>query len=152
MSRFVSEYLDPGRPIDILDIGSREVSGGSYRPLFDAAPWAYTGADIAPGSNVDLVLADPYGWSLDCEWDVVISGQVLEHVAKPWLWIEQLALVMRKGGICCVIAPHTWRYHEHPIDAWRVWPEGIRGLFDHAGLQPLELRRNETDTVGIARR
>jgi hypothetical protein len=152
MSRFVAEYLDRDDPVEILDVGSQEVYGGSYRPVFDSDAWTYTGADLEPGPNVDLVLPDPYNWSLPREWDVVISGQTLEHVAKPWLWIEQLALAMRRNGLCCVIAPHTWAFHEHPIDAWRVWPDGMLALFDHAGLQPIEVRRNETDTVGIARR
>lgn len=152
MSRFIAEYLDRDSPTDVLDVGSQEVFGGSYRKLFDCANWTYTGADVVTGLNVDLVLRDPYDWSIGRQWDVVISGQVLEHVGKPWLWIEQLALAVRDGGLCCVIAPHTWQFHEHPIDAWRIWPDGMRGLFDHAGLHPIEVRRNETDTVGIARR
>jgi SAM-dependent methyltransferase len=151
MSRFAAEYLSRWRRSDILDIGAYDVNG-TYREIFNKRRWSYTGADIEAGPNVDLMLADPYDWQLGREWDVVVSGQTLEHVAKPWLWIQELAAALRPGGICCVIAPHTYHFHEHPIDAWRVWPEGMRGLFEHAGLVTGELRVNDTDTVGIATR
>ena len=51
MARFRDRYLAAGEqhPLRILDIGSLDVNG-SYRDLFAAPPWMYTGLDMAPGS------------------------------------------------------------------------------------------------------
>ena len=116
----------------IADIGSGDVNG-TYRALFAAPTWKYHGVDVEAGSNVDIVLDHPYKWAIpSASYDVVVSGQALEHVRQPWLWIKEIARITTLGGKVCVIAPHTWHYHEFPVDCWRVWPEGMSGLFAHA--------------------
>ena len=150
MRRF-AERLDSQRDLTIADIGACDVNG-SYRAIFDRPPWRYSGCDLEPGPNVDIVLPDPYGWHGIGPFDVVVSGQCLEHVPQPWRWISGVFQVTKPGGLVCIIAPHTWPFREYPIDAWRVWPDGLRGLFDWAGLEAVEIYKNENDTVGIARR
>src|SRR3954451_24361809 len=93
MEAFRDAYLGEYRavPLQILDVGSAAVEGETqgYRPLFASAPWTYRGLDVAAGPNVDIVTADPYRWDAlgDATVDVVISGQVFEHVEWPWLTI-----------------------------------------------------------------
>ena len=53
-------------------------------------------------------------------YDIVLSGQVIEHVRKIWLWIKELTRVCKVGGLVITINPVSWPYHEHPIDCWRV--------------------------------
>ena len=70
-------------------------------------------------------------------YDVVISGQVIEHVRKIWRWFPELARICRPGGVVITINPVSWHYHEAPVDCWRIYPEGMKALADDAGLEVL---------------
>jgi SAM-dependent methyltransferase len=70
----------------------------------------------------------------DATFDIVVSGQVIEHVRKPWVWLRELARVCKPGGLVLTVNPVSWPYHEAPIDCWRIYPEGMRALCDDAGL------------------
>jgi SAM-dependent methyltransferase len=72
--------------------------------------------------------------ALDAAFDIVVSGQVIEHVRKPWLWMKELARVCKPGGVVITVSPVSWPYHEAPIDCWRIYPEGMRALSEDAGL------------------
>ena len=100
MADFRDRYLGDLRGCTILDVGAREVRGQrmNYRRLF--GDYRYAGMDIEPGKNVDIVGYDGLGM-----YDVVISGQVMEHVCRPWEWLKVLAGLYRK--YICIIAPNT---------------------------------------------
>lgn len=70
----------------------------------------------------------------DGSFDVVLSGQVIEHVRTPWRWIKELARVCVAGGRIITVNPVSWPYHEAPIDCWRIYPDGMRALCSDAGL------------------
>ena len=144
MQAFRDAYLGhlTDTPLTILDVGSATVSddAGSYRPLFSAPPWRYIGADLQPGPNVDLALADPYHWSAlpDASIDVVISGQAFEHIEWPWLTIREIARVLRGNGIAAITAPSAGPVHRFPKDCWRYYPDGMPALAAYAGLRVVE--------------
>ena len=99
--------------------------------------------DLDAGENVDLV-----GFKNVVNiYDVVISGQVMEHVNRPWEWLKNLGKYYTK--YICIIAPHTWKEHRHPIDTYRYFPDGMKDLFEYAGIKIEEILRNETETMGI---
>ncbi len=135
-------------PLLIYDLGSCEVSGGSYRPLFDRPPWRYRGIDLAPGPNVDVVVRDP------CRWreipsrsaDVVVSGQALEHAAFFWVVLLEVRRVLKPGGLCCIIAPSAGPEHRYPVDCWRFFPDGMAALARFAALEALEIYSQDGDT------
>ena len=56
---------------------------------------------------------------------------------KIWLWIKELTRVCKVGGLVITINPVSWPYHEHPIDCWRAFPEGMRALYEDASLEVL---------------
>jgi SAM-dependent methyltransferase len=156
---FVSEFLTPfrGKPLAIADIGSRCYNKQeTYRTLLDDPAWAYTGIDIEAGGNVDLVLdVTPHGtWRGMWEdvYDVVISGQMLEHCWKPWETIQEMARILKPGGLMWITAPNTSPYHAHPTDNWRFWEAGFLALFAEAKLEPVRAWHQERDTIGIARK
>jgi SAM-dependent methyltransferase len=70
----------------------------------------------------------------DDAFDIVLSGNVIEHVRRPWIWMRELARVCRPEGVVATITPVSWPYHEAPIDCWRIYPEGMRALCEDAGL------------------
>ena len=47
--------------------------------------------------------------------------------------------------------PTSWVEHRHPVDCWRILPDGIKFLFDLAGIKPIEVYHNapEHDCIGI---
>jgi hypothetical protein len=129
----------------VLDVGAlRLPNHDCYRTLF--RDYQYIGMDVTPGDNVDVVgyenLADTY--------DVVISGQVMEHIPRPWEWLARLAGLFRV--YICIIAPNAWPEHRYPLDCYRFLPDGMRALFDYAGIMPVEIRKQGRDTIGIGSR
>ena len=145
MKYFIRKYVK-GNP-KVLDVGSRTVNSrrlGSYRDLFKN----YTGIDIEAGENVDIVTKDymfPFNGG---EFDIVISGQVFEHVEWPWVLIEEMARVLKKGGLCCVIAPWNGDIHRIPIDTYRYFPDAMISLaiWTEAATSPFSLNIGDVDT------
>ncbi|MEO2089895.1 MAG: methyltransferase domain-containing protein, partial [Gemmataceae bacterium] len=73
----------------------------------------------------------------DASYDVVLAGNVLEHVPRVWVWIKELGRVCKPGGVVITVNPLSWPYHEAPVDCWRVYPEGMKALYEEAGLEVL---------------
>jgi len=139
--------------VRVLEIGPDGVPS-SYARLVAAArgsagPAAWDTVDLAGRPGMTFAARSEYEFPIpDGSYDVVLSGQVLEHVRKPWRWLPELARVCRRGGHVVTISPVNWPYHEAPVDCWRVFPEGLRALHEEAGLtvelatwQSLERRR-----------
>ena len=142
--RFIQKYLED-KPLNILDLGSlvvkRRRHRWSYRNFFNNPLWTYTGADVEEGKNVDVVLKDPYKWQFeDNTFDVIISGQTIEHIEFVWVWFVELARVLKHGGLCLIIAPAVFRKHRYPIDTFRYYPDGMAALAKWAGLEVIKVR------------
>ena len=115
--------------LDILDIGSYDVNG-TYKSLFMKPKWKYTGLDIAAGKNVDIIATDIYHYPiLDNSYDVVISGQCLEHVEDMYAWADEAIRILKPSGLMFISAPYAWHEHRYPLDCWRIFPDGMRWLF-----------------------
>lgn len=144
MQAFIGVYLDPFRsePLRILDVGSCIVLPGhpTYRTLLDCPTWEYTGLDVNEGLNVDVAVADPYRWDeIDADsFDVVISGQALEHIELFWVTAFEIGRVMRPGAITMLIAPSSGFEHRFPVDCWRFYRDGMRAIADYLDFEVLE--------------
>ncbi|HPC84218.1 MAG TPA: methyltransferase domain-containing protein [Thermoanaerobaculaceae bacterium] len=134
------ERLWAGQPCRVLDVGSADING-SYRELFAFAGADYVGADLAPGSNVDVVLSDPYDWPEleDASFDAVICGQTLEHAEYPWRLMASIASKLKPGGLAMIVAPSRGPEHRYPRDCYRFLPDGLRALGRWAGLAAVEV-------------
>jgi len=156
MGAFIFRYLNRDEKLKILDVGSMDLGdgGNNYRNYLVCPNWEYNGLDIGPGKNVDIVSKDPYHFPVaDGTYDVVISGQVMEHVEDIYAWIKEIARVLKPGGIVCIIVPCGWGEHRHPVDCWRVYPDGMRFILTKvAGLKEEKIYCESPDTVGIARK
>ena len=99
-----------------------------------------------PASSGGVVLAGaedlPFAGG---SFDLVTCGEVLEHVPDDRLATSEIARVLRPGGVCAITVPadqsrwtssDEWAGHRR-----RYSPEGLRHLFEGAGLEVLVLRR-----------
>jgi len=159
MKKIVRLNLDDTDELNILDVGSRATGAdraSGYRPLFEKKElWTYCGMDMQEGNNVDLVVTDPYCWSEieDESYDVVISGQVMEHIEAPWLWVKEVARVCKVGGRCVIIAPFVWHQHRYPVDCYRYLPDGMKYLFTKvANFESIRCRLVDDDCLFFGER
>ena len=141
MKEFVQsnfKNLDPKKKLRVLDVGSLDVNG-TYRNLFDADLWVYEGIDMEHGKNVDFVPAAPYDRKelKSNTYDLVISGQALEHIEYPWKTFENIERVLKPSALCCIIAPSSGPEHKHPVDCWRFYPDSMKALCKNANLETL---------------
>jgi len=110
----------------ILDVGSYDVNGNN-KFLFDECQ--YYGLDLDSGPNVDIV-ADAHTFEAPNEaYDVVISGEMLEH-NKYWPGTLRNMIRMLKSGGLMVFACATVGRPVHGIKAsiphndpnWKTFP------------------------------
>lgn len=154
---FIKEFLVDykGKKLKILDVGSMSLNGaGTYRRYIKDPLWEYTGIDIESGTNVDTV-CKPYSFPYpDNHFDVVCSGSTLEHVEDMYAWIKEIARV--SNNFVWINVPNTCKEHKHPLDCWRIFPDGMKFLLKEiAGLEIIRVERSNRDskdTIGIAKK
>ena len=118
----------------ILEIGP-DTSPSNYQKLVTAPVASWDTVDFPRDFATTYTLSEEYHFPIDSEsYDLVLSGQVIEHVRKIWVWLQEVARVVKPGGLVITINPVSWPYHEAPVDCWRIYPEGMRALYDDAGL------------------
>lgn len=141
METFRTEYLTCRSQdrLTIVDIGSTEM-GACYRPLFLNPIWNYVGVDLSLGPNVNVVLTEPYNWRelATSSADVVICGQVFEHVEYFWITILEISRILKPNGLLCLIVPSGGPEHRFPVDCWRVYPDGLRAIAEFGRLAVLK--------------
>jgi len=146
MLYFKYNYLQNMEGCSVLDVGSRIVVKGhnSYRKIFEPE-FNYVGMDVEHGENVDIVGFEAL--KKYPKFKVLISGQTMEHVNRPWEWLK--SLVPFFSDYICIIAPWSLHEHRYPIDTYRYMPDGMRDLFDYAGIKEIQIFKSRKDTIGI---
>ncbi|MES2779036.1 MAG: methyltransferase domain-containing protein [Bacteroidota bacterium] len=72
---------------------------------------------------------NPYIFPIESNsYDIVISGNVIEHVQNIWAWTNELKRIVKVNGHIFTINPVSWEYHEAPIDCWRIYPAGYEAI------------------------
>jgi SAM-dependent methyltransferase len=152
MRRCVADFVPRDRHVTVVDFGSWTTetlaeSGTVHRALLTDYDCEVIGVDIREGHNVDVVMQQPYRLPLKSNSaDVVMSGQVFEHVPFFWASMLEIARVLKPGGVLLITVPSRGHHHT-PVDCWRYYPDGIRAMAAFAGLQT---RRAETDFPPVA--
>lgn len=144
MSICVERYMKKDQKYRVLDLGAAISPGQSltHRRLFAPYSVQYVGIDIVENENVDHVMPRPYTFPIPSRSvDILISGQVFEHIPFVWATAMEIARVLRPGGYAFICAPS--RGHQHNVyDCWRFYPDAYRALAAWSGL---ELREAFTD-------
>jgi len=158
MKKFVDKYLDTNKQLKILEVGSLQTSPVNkdmiYKRYFrDNPKWKFVGMDIVAGTNVDIVSKDSYNYPFkDNSFDVVISGNTMEHIQDIYKWIKELERITK--DLVCIIVPSTRPEHKYPFDCWRVFPDGMKFIMEEiAGLDVIECKLTGLeDTIGVGKK
>jgi len=134
--------------IKVLDVGSYDMNG-SYRHLFVDERFEYCGMDMVPGPNVDIAMKNPYVWnSIETDtFDLVISGQAFEHAEFFWITMGEMARVLKKDGLLCIIAPNNFFEHRTPVDCYRFFTDGMVALARYVSLEVIHAHTNCAPTA-----
>lgn len=125
----------------VLEVGSKSYEGQpTYRGLIDHSIQTYTGLDLEPGHNVDIVPKRRFVWAeiADERFDVCISGQSFEHNPFFWITMAEIARILAPAGYACIIAPGSGLVHRFPLDCWRFYPDSWAALCALTGLELVE--------------
>ena len=123
-------------PINILDVGGRSLSeenDRSYKTLFKERYKEYSIADIVNGPGVTHIMPSEYVLPFDdAYFDLIVSGQTLEHVKNPFKLVAEMKRVLKPSGFMILIAPSTGRRHD-TIDCWRFMDDAFKAIMEDIG-------------------
>jgi len=119
--------------MQVLDLGCGNMP---YAPLFTARGARYRGADLEEAEviiGVDGRVPLP-----DASMDLLLSFQVLEHVADLDAYLGEARRLLRPNGRLILSTHGNWLYHPHPEDHRRWTAEGLRHEIETKGFEMLE--------------
>ena len=143
----------PRGGLDVLDVGGADVNG-SYKPIFEGTGARYIVADLETHPSVDIILEDPYKLPFpDDAFDIVISGQMLEHCEFFWVAFSEMVRVCKPTGFIFLIAPSAGPIHRYPVDCYRFYPDSYRALAKWTGCHLIDCWLDERgpwrDLMGV---
>lgn len=114
----------------VVDFGS---GGSPYAPLFaEFSQLRYITCDI--GGTPDILIAADTALPIrDRSADVVVSFQVLEHVADTGIYLGECRRLLKADGSLLLSTHGTWLYHPHPTDYRRWTEDGLRLELEKSG-------------------
>ena len=152
--RYVCNHnWDVRKIINVVDIGGSNVNG-TYADIFSERPFTYLAADIKSGTSVDIVIEDPYNLPFeDRSVDLLISGQVFEHVEFFWSLFKDMCRIVKEDGLIIIIIPSGGPIHKYPVDCYRFYPDALKALAKYADCYLVDFWHDDlgpwNDLVGI---
>ena len=128
-------YLHTGEPI-ALDVGGvYKRPCDSYLRIFedviDSKRWIVVDIQDKPG--VDVIMPGPYQIPFDDEtFDLVVSGQMLEHCVNPFKSVAEMRRVLKTGCMMVLIAPSSGAAHGKR-DGWRFGRDAFQFIAQDIG-------------------
>lgn len=122
---FLKEYEAEGNQLTgktAIEVGGSE---GALKSILESFG---VNCLVAPNYPEVDILQLPYD---NNSFDFVVLDQVLEHVERPWLAVDEIYRVLNPGGISIVTGPFLHPYHAATgwKDYYRYTPDGWRVLF-----------------------
>lgn len=122
---------------NVLDVGGRSLSisdDRSYKPIFSDAE-TYEIADIVDGPGVTRIMPNLYCIPSPNEYfDLVVSGQTLEHVPNPFRLVAEMRRVCSKTGFIIIIVPSSGPRHDVK-DYWRFKDDAFEAISAEVSLE-----------------
>ena len=107
----------------------------------------------ARAAGHDIIQADAETYLSDRRWDVVMAGDVIEHLSNPGRFLDCARANLREGGILVVSTPNTYCLRElarvvagltndppvNPEHSCAFTPTTLRALCARHGFQQVSL-------------
>jgi SAM-dependent methyltransferase len=104
----------------------------SYRHLFPEV-YAYLTYDIVAHPSVDVVKPTPFTLPTAGDtYDLVLSGQMLEHCQNPFKAVAEMKRVLKTGCCLAIIVPSAGRRHDAQ-DGWRFMDDAFKFISAEVG-------------------
>ena len=98
----LTPYLE--KETDIFDLGGGGKLERSYKGLWKKYTKEYFIGDIVDAPSVTHLMKQPYLIpEVNERFDIVVSGQTLEHIANPFKIFDELLRVLKTSGILSLI-------------------------------------------------
>ena len=130
--------------VSVVEIGSRDING-TPRDLFPNA--RYIGIDVVDGKGVDKV-ADGAVWAPRTKVDVVVCCETLEHTADWRDIIQNVAGMLKTGGLFLITAAGLGRIPHSAVDGGvirpdefyeNIDPDVLAGVLTEAGFVDIDI-------------
>lgn len=93
-------------------------SNGFIRDLFAGVDY-----EVAPNApEVDIQDLSTYP---ENAYDFVVLDEILEHVPRPWIAVEEVRRILKPGGTLITSSPFMIAVHKVPEDYWRFTKDAI---------------------------
>lgn len=101
----------------------------------------YIGTDFPGNELADLYLLENGSLPIEdgCA-EVVLSSQVLEHVADVPLYLAECHRVLSCEGLLLLSTHGCWKYHPDPDDYWRWTCDGLRSIVSDSGFEVIDFQ------------
>jgi SAM-dependent methyltransferase len=135
----------------VLEIGP-DAFPSSYAQIVNNPAVVWETTDVADWPQLTYPNAGEYSFPIpENTYDLVLTGQVIEHVKKIWIWVKELDRVCKPGGYVIIINPVSWHFHQVPVDCWRIYPDGMRALLEDTSLRIIDSRFESLELPGYKR-
>lgn len=142
VSAFIKEQAEKHDALDVrvLDIAPQDHGGA--REFFVKSE--VLTADIDEKSNADYIvdiLENNVEKIPDESFDIIVCTEVIEHTLNPFLAIDEIQRMLKKGGYLFMSTPFNFRIHGPLPDCWRFTEHGIRALlknYDSVEIQSID--------------
>src|SRR5690242_20556400 len=95
--RHGAPYIKNGAKV--LEIGPDKLPASTYRACCDRVAAQWDTIDLYVSPHLTYTATTPYNFPIgDDTYDVVLSGQVIEHVPRIWAWMREVARIIKPGG------------------------------------------------------
>ena len=123
-------YLD--KENDIFDLGGGGKLERSYKGLWQDYTKEYFIGDIVDAPSVTHLMKHKYVIPEHSErFDIVVSGQTLEHIANPFKIFDELCRVLKPSGIIVIIVPSAGQRHDKK-DYFRFMDDAFEGIVEES--------------------
>jgi SAM-dependent methyltransferase len=138
MAKIRDKYLDiKANPLKVLDVGGfHNNPDKTYQKIFDDIDdLVWIVVDIVKHPSVTVVMEDPLKIPFpDNSFDLVVSGQMLEHCCQPFKMVAEMKRVVKPDGYIAIIAPSIGHRHDKQ-DGWRFLDDAFRFIAEDVGLE-----------------
>jgi SAM-dependent methyltransferase len=134
----IGTYIAGSNIDTLVDFGCGNMP---YRPLFAPHCRHYAGCDFRGNELADCIIDDIEHLPFETgSVQMVLSTQVLEHVADPNAYLTEARRILASDGLMVISTHGVWKFHPDPHDYWRWTADGLRLQLERAGFNVVCLK------------